>query len=30
MGYYRRLGKPYEWFILTTLVNSLLPYGNAK
>ena len=23
-------GKPYEWFILTALVNSLLPYGNAK
>ena len=25
-----RLGKPYEWFILTALINSLLPYGNAK
>ena len=23
-------GKPFEWFILTALVNSLLPYGNAK
>ena len=23
-------GKPFECFILTALINSLLPYGNAK
>ena len=27
---YQILVNPYEWFILTALVNSLLPYGNAK